>query len=200
MKDGKYSIFGLQFLALTRFRIALLLVFFLVASSSIGFAIWDETSPIRDDTQIIIGEGTTFEVYRQVVDPDESKTLVPLGAFRGANDVHYYMYTYEIVVNKPGVLTIDKGEVLIGETDTHSHLMNIEVALSDGEAEFSDVPFDVTFTHEGEYFDVEEEVYSVFVDVRVSMEAPESNEQYEAIARQTMSFEIVFSITELDEE
>ena len=189
------SLFGMPALAITRFRVGILLVFLLFASSSIGFAVWDETSPISDSQRIVIGEGTTFEVIRVTKSPDDAKRLVPLGAFIGHTDTDYYEYTYSVFFNKTGRFELSHANVTIGGGNSHAELIQFSYAFMD--ADFVPDNLSVVLGVDHPSFDVEENGFRFDVTVRVHLGLPEDRETYEAIVSQALEFDLFFRMHEI---
>jgi len=198
MKKNTYCLFGISALAITKFRLTLFVVFMLVASSSIGFAIWEETSPLNDDQRIIIGEGTSFEVIRISDPPEENMRLVPLGAFLGHDEIDYYSYHYEVAINKNAQLSVYAQNIEIGNTSDLSDLVVFEYALNEDFINATLQPLQVNIGDS--YYDDTEELYLINVYIKVILQEPTNQAQYLAMAKKPLVFELVFEINELTEE
>ena len=193
MKGAKYYLFGLHFLPITPFRVLILVVFLLFATTSIGFAVWDNTDTTFDDT-IIIGDGASLVVV-PITERPSDVYWVPLGAFRGKNDIDHYLYEFNVVFNKEGRLNVALQNSLLGEDPFD--LLDAKIYLSLEDLEAAEEVLSIDLVEEGPYFDEEEGVFNLKVYVKVFFNEPESEEVYDMIRNNEVSFEIHFKAEDL---
>ena len=191
----KYFLFGLAFLPVTKFRVIVMLSFLLFASTSIGFAIWDDTDQTFDDT-ILIGDGANLVVVPITESPDEDARLVPLGAFRGANDMDHYLYSFEIVFNKEGRLRVSLENSLIGEGNSFE-LFDAHIYYDETEIESAGNVLIIDFYEDGAFYNAEEDVFKTTIYVKIYFNSPENTETYELIRNNEVSFEVHFEAIDL---
>lgn len=156
---------------LKRLMVVLILML-MVASSTIAFAWWDNLSQ-TDDQTILIGQGVTLEVDTVVTVP-EGKVLVPKGIVMKVGDVDLIELTYNVKLDYEVIENLDLSviakNILIGESDKNSDLVDIDIVLSQDQVNSEDV----------------------LVKVYISLDMPESEAQYKEIINQKITFTLNF--------
>ncbi len=156
---------------LKRLMVVLILML-MVASSTIAFAWWDNLSQ-TDDQTLLIGQGVTLEVDTVVTVP-EGKVLVPKGIVTKVGDVDLIELTYNVKLDYEVIenldLSVTAKNILIGESDKNSDLVDIDIVLSQDQVNSEDV----------------------LVKVYISLNMPESEAQYKEIINQKITFTLNF--------
>ncbi len=156
---------------LKRLMVVLILML-MVASSTIAFAWWDNLSQ-TDDQTLLIGQGVTLEVDTVVTVP-EGKVLVPKGIVMKVGDVDLIELTYNVKLDYEVIenldLSVTAKNILIGESDKNSDLVDIDIVLSQDQVNSEDV----------------------LVKVYISLNMPESEAQYKEIINQKITFTLNF--------
>jgi hypothetical protein len=177
-KDFKIEFFIIAFL-------------FLAFSSGIAYAYWDAV--IREDDPIIdIGVGTIILVS-ETLQPSNELKLVPVGAFRGSNDVNEVLYRYAVTLNKEGQLTVTVKNILVNGVTNPFGLIHVDVYLEQP----NDIPqssLNIVFED-----DPNSELFRATVLVRVTLSLPENEEQYLSVRNGTIEFTLECKAEELPE-
>ncbi len=150
-----------------------LILMLMVTSSTIAFAWWDNLSQ-SDNQTLLIGQGVTLEVEAVVTAP-EGKVLVPKGIVMKVNDVDSIELTYNVKLDYEVIedldLSVIADEIMIGRSNEHSDLVNIEITLSQDQVNNE----------------------NVLVTVLVTLNMPVSEEQYQEIINQAITFTLRFT-------
>jgi|GEM_PF-1323721 len=181
-----------------RLKLLVLLFFFLFAGSSIGYAVWDERQMHFEDIDIIIGEGAQLSVVSVVEDPDATTRLVPLGAFRGRNDIDHYIYEYTVAFNKEGYLLIGAYDLTVGDVENPFSLFNVAIAIEGEGFEAATDTLLIELEEDGPFYDSDNGFHLVTVQVKVFMDVPADEQQYESVKQGRLSFSLSFEAIEKD--
>ena len=191
---GKIQLFSIQ-----KRIVFIVLVAFLLVSSSIAFAFWDQTSATFEENQVTLGEGAVLEVTKTV---NPTETLVPYGSFKGSNDIDEYTFSYYVRFNKEGRLQVRvlEDSIRIGDGDhAFNELVHIQVYINDKPLDLeNDFELITTFTD----FNTETELYELEVFVRVFVKGPSSPEDYldayQIVAKNVITFSVQFNALEIE--
>lgn len=189
MRKHKFYLFGWRFLPMTRIRVAILIVVLLLATTTIGFALWDNTDSSFDDT-INLGEGANLIVYPLTTQSEDTR-LVPLGAFKGNGDIDYLLYTFTVVFNKEGLIVIRLENALINELEPFD-LLDAQIALDESELSNASNTFELLLDETSPYYISEEAFYQFPVYIKVFFKTPETFEHALSIQQANVGFEIHF--------
>ncbi|MFH5882606.1 hypothetical protein [Liberiplasma polymorphum] len=187
-----YYLFGIKFLQVTRFRLAILLFLSLTITSSIAFAVWDNASD-NDDNIIIIGDGANLDVVKVLRAPSNGERLIPMKAFKGSNDVYYYQYEYDIIFNKDGSLVINIIDIMTdSELENLSEHFNFFISLDETDFYSNQDTLTIMLTEGNAYYNEVLEVFNFKVFITVTMNEPDSLSAKEALANQALNFSVHF--------
>ena len=158
-------------------RLSVVLLVLLVSlSAGLVFAFWDQLSQTKAEV-INVGEGVVLEVAA-VAEVPSGKFLVPAGVVLKANDVEEVVLTYNVKLDQAAVdalnLAVVESDVLVGGAATYADLVNINIALASATVNGADV----------------------LVTVTVTLDEPATEEIYNAIANQAISFTLTFTATQ----
>ena len=152
----------------------LLLVAVLLGGTALAFGYWDSLSDSSNGT-IEIGQGVTLTVTDVVAEAPAGSYLVPTGVVVKENDVNSIDLTYNVKLDLAVVTALDlsvvESNVLIGGDATNKDLVNFAYDLA------SDTVNDS----------------NVLVTVTVTLTAPATEEIYNLIKNQTITFDLTFS-------
>lgn len=115
------------------FKIGLmvLLVVLMIGLTYTSFAFWDQLTK-TDDITVNIGEGKEISVSF-ISEPEPGKSLIPVTAVPGPNDVTEMNAEIKVVLNSEVStqlkLKVIKTQVLIGGDSTHAGLINVDIEL-----------------------------------------------------------------------
>lgn len=108
--------------------LSMLLVGFVFTTSS-ALAFWEEATVIRDVEIITIGE--PIEIVVDSINEIGDIYLVPEGRMIAVGDVEYVEFEYSVGVSRELLSEVDLNiainDVLIGDDDTYSHLVEIDI-------------------------------------------------------------------------
>ena len=141
----------------------------------IGFAFTLTSFNMFNDEKVVSANQLNLNnkeeiVLNQLVTNDSSKRLVPVGTILGVDDINEVVMEYEVLVNKNDVeLIVQVDNVLIGNEDSYSHLINIEISQ--------------------EHLDDKYLVKAI-----ISLNMPANETEYNAIANKQITFSLVFSV------
>jgi hypothetical protein len=187
-----YYLFGIKFLQVTRFRLAILLFLSLTITSSIAFAVWDNASD-NDDNIIIIGDGANLDVVKTLRAPSNGERLIPMNAFKGSNDVYYYQYEYDIIFNKDGSLVINIIDIMTdSDLENLSEHFNFFISLDETDFYSNQDTLTIMLTEGNAYYNEVLEVFNFKVFITVTMNEPDSLSAKEALANQALNFSVHF--------
>lgn len=151
------------------------LVLVLLLVTVFSYAYWDSLQETDTPDDIIIGEGVTLSINKNVTD---SGTLVPEGAILKDGDVTEVVYEYTVTLDKQAAedleLTVTCTEKKIDDDAELGDLFNVDIALSANEVN-ANRPVTVTVT----------------VTLKAADEI--SEEQYNLIKNQVLSFTLNFT-------
>lgn len=130
----------------------ILIVVMLVAVSAlvtgVTYAYWDSLQT-NDTIKLSVGEGAVISINLDSNTAD-GKTLVPVGAFIGENDVDSVSFTYTASLSKASAQAADfsvsvvEGSLKIGGIATHADLINVSIEVP--ETITNDAEFTITVT------------------------------------------------------
>lgn len=130
----------------------ILIVVMLVAVSAlvtgVTYAYWDSLQT-NDTIMLSVGEGAVISINLDSNTAD-GKTLVPVGAFIGENDVDSVSFTYTASLSKASAQAADfsvsvvEGSLKIGGIATHADLINVSIDVP--ETITDDAEFTITVT------------------------------------------------------
>jgi len=145
----------------------------LIGGTAMAFSWWDNLSQEQNET-LQVGEGVTLVVEAEATAP-ANKVLVPEGVTMKTNDVDEIVLTYNVSLDQEVIDPLDLGvvasNVLIGGSSTYSNLINIDIAKASSTVNNTDV----------------------LVTVTVSLTMPSSQEIYNAIKDQSITFTLTFT-------
>lgn len=126
----------------------------LVFSSGSAFAYWQDVTVSRNVEVVTIGDPVQITLST-VQSIDESLALVPKGYAYAEGLIEEAQFIYEVGVSRELLTTVDLNisifNILIGNDDTYSHLVDIEVMGNDDQATI----------------DIENDLVTVFVIVKI---------------------------------
>lgn len=178
--------------------VAFLFVGLLFTTTS-AFSYWREVTVSNDVEVITIGEPIDLVVTDLNTDPETSR-LVPSGYALYVGDVESQTLTYQIGVSRELLNTVNllvsKGEVLIGGDSTYGHLIQLDI-MNLGENATLDLFNDViTITIVVTLLEPIDEAEALEKGLDLSLvNVEDSVEAYNAIKGQTVSFELLFELT-----
>ena len=148
----------------------LVIFLFLMAGTAFTYAFWDSLN--KSDTQdITIGEGVTLIV---TCDVEPEGTLVPESAILKEGDVTEVEYTYTVSLDKeiiePLSLTVICSEITIDGNENLGNLVNVSI----------EAPEEIQNT-------------SVTVTVKVTLDEPDTEEDYNSVINQDISLKLEFT-------
>ena len=141
----------------------------------IGFAFTLTSFNMFNDEKVVSANQLNLNnkeeiVLNQLVTNDSSKRLVPVGTILGVDDINEVVMEYEVLVNKNDVeLIVQVDNVLIGNEDSYSHLINIEISQEHVDDKY-------------------------LVKAIISLNMPANETEYNAIANKQITFSLVFSV------
>ena len=113
-----------------KISIIISLVILMLGLTYTSFAFWDQLTK-SDDITVNIGEGKKIDVSF-VMAPEEGKTLIPVGAVLGPDDVSEVNVKIKVVLDNevvnPLKLEVTKTQVLIDGVTTHAGLINVIIS------------------------------------------------------------------------
>lgn len=149
--------------------LSILFVILMIALTGVTFAYWDSLSDI-DGVNLQISNGAKLTI-KDSVNSDDGKSLIPIGAILGENDVDIITKVYNLSLNKnvvsPLKLKVDISDVKVGGQH-YEGLVNFEIIKS-------------------EYFDVD-----IPVIVKISLANIDIN--YQEIYNKKITYTITFSL------
>ena len=152
---------------------SLILVVILFGGTSVAFSYWDNLQQTENVSNVSVGEGVTLELDILATVPN-GKVLVPVGKAQTSDSVEEIVLTYNVYLDKQTNndldLTVISSNILIGGSSDHSDLVNIDISKA------SD------FVNDSE----------ILITVTISVDAPTSQEQYDAIKNQAVTFTLTF--------
>ena len=174
-----------------RTTLVVLLVVLMFSSTAVAFAFWDRGFEQVDSDVINIGVGATLEV-EQTVTPPPGKFLVPLGAFRGTNDVNEVVFTYTINLNKAGRVVVSANNVKIDNSATNNELVLIDMyTTTPNTTPVSTLTVDLLqVTPYCEFYEAQ-------ITVKVMLLMPLDEAQYLAVINKPITFVLEFSAEEI---
>lgn len=171
----------------------ILLLFFTFFNTTLSYNYWDGNINPINTNNLNIGVGTTLTVYENIT-PADGYTLVPQGVFMGEHDVDEMLFSYTVYLNKEGFLSVDLLEILIDSNPDIYNLIDFDIYTTE--------PNEVSVTTLTTLLTTpninEEYVTEVFIRVRLNM--PENEEQYNYVKNAAISFSLQFEASELEEE
>jgi len=176
-----------EYLQHRKFRIdfGIILLIFSLLATNVAFTYWDATTTNPDDPLIDIGVGAVLLVS-QTVNPGDGITLVPLGAFRGKNDVSEVVYTYQVSLNKEGLLRVSAKNIRIDGVENPHGLIVIDIY----EEEPNETPksiYEKMMNISGD-----DDLSRTTIRVRITLLLPENEEQYLAVKGRSITFTLEF--------
>lgn len=176
--------------------IAALLVFLL--GGTIGaYAWWDRLQDTSNET-ILIGEGLTLTVSEAVV--STGTTLVPASAVLQPGDVVEKTFAYTVALD---FVTVDEMDLSIAESDVqiNSLTTNAALVLFTFEWTYDSNPLTQVWTEFSAskplLVDDIAGLQTVYVRVTVELDEPASEEVYDAIINQNITFTLTFTAAEV---
>lgn len=164
--------------------LSIALVLLLVAITALTFAYWDDLTGGGNGT-INIGEGKTV-VVGKTVEVEENKTLIPLGALQGVNDVYEVVEEFDVNIDAElaeGALAGYNFNVKVTDIELNGNANDVVVVklVVNGEAyDAVDVSVDALQANE--------------VKVLVSINEP-TEAEYESVKQGKITYKIEFSYT-----
>lgn len=162
--------------------LVVLLLFVAVSGTAGAYAYWDDLQRSQDET-LTVGEGTSLEL-KATVEAPEGKVLVPAGVVMKADDVDSITLKYQVQLDKEAnedlILDAWYTDLLLGDSkmsEELASLVNIDIELEES-----------TVNND-----------AVTVVVTITLDEPESQEIYEMIINETISFTMFFEAFQADE-
>lgn len=156
--------------SLLRTSLVVALILALIGLTASSFAYWDRLTTEDKDNTVIIGEGAELKVTKNVI---VTGVLIPETAVLGVGEVYEVVLEYDVKLSKEAqedlVLNVEASNVLIGDDDTYSDLVNIEIT--------GDFLVNASGTK---------------ITVTVTLTEPTTSEIYEAIYGKTITFDLTF--------
>jgi|GEM_PF-3675232 hypothetical protein len=153
----------------------LVLMFFVFSGTMIIYA----SSITHDD--VLASPSDFYLVESKLVSP-ENATLVPIGTIRSVNNVYYIDFTYELVIKEGLALHSEVYELHFSDSSVSDEelreIFNFDITQSTSN-ELN------TLVSNGDY-------QSVIVNVRVSMNQPQSEELMQQLVNGQLTFEMYF--------
>jgi hypothetical protein len=176
-----------EYLHHRKFRLdfAIILLIFSLVATNVAFTYWDSTTTNPDDPIIDIGVGAVLLVS-QTVNPGEGITLVPVGAFRGINDVNEVIYTYHVSLNKQGLLRVSAKNILVDGLENPYGLIQIDIYEDEPNTTPQSI-YEIAMNTLGE-----DDLSRVTIRVRLTLSMPENEEQYMAVKGRSITFTLEF--------
>jgi hypothetical protein len=170
----------------------------LVFTSGSAFAYWQDVTVSRTVEVVTIGEPVEITLST-VQSVDESLSLVPNGYAITEGLIEEALFIYEVGVSRELLTTVDLiisiSNIYIGEDDTYSHLVDIEVMGQDDTATV-DIENDLVTIYVVvkiiEPIDEEEAIEKGFDTSRVNVE--DSVEAFYEIVGKEITFEVQFEL------
>ena len=155
-----------------KIAVALALVLFLSTTSGLAYAWWDNLETIENDITVPVGEGVTISVN---LDEQTEGNLVPEDVVMKTGDVTSVEIDFTVSLDRNDLiealtLTVVESNVLINESADHISLVNF------------------SFSNPGTI-----QNDSVQVTVTITLDEPETEAAYNAIANQNITFDLTFT-------
>ncbi len=177
----------------------------LIFTSSSAFAYWNDVTKSRTVELVTVGEPITITL-ETIQSVDETVTLVPEGRVITSNQIDTAEFIYDIGVSEELLQTVNlniyTNNVLINDSEDYQHLVIIDI-LEQGSSAVVDIENDLVRVIVSvkllEPIDQEEAELKGLDLSLVNVE--DSQQAYEAIVGQNISFELVFELeqkTDLD--
>ncbi|MGD9901274.1 MAG: hypothetical protein AB7S44_01915 [Spirochaetales bacterium] len=171
----------------------ILLLLFLFLNTTLSYTYWDGNINPININDFNIGVGTTLAVYESIT-PADGCTLVPKGVFMGETDVDELLFSYTANLNKAGVLTVELTDSYINEDTDIYNLLVFDIYF-DEPNETNQITASTPLASENINGD-----YAVTVFIKISLNMPENEEQYNFVKNASISFALKFTATELPEQ
>jgi|LGVF01.2.fsa_nt_gb hypothetical protein len=170
----------------------LLLILSLLLTTTLSYSYWDGNINPINNNQINVGVGTSLQIT-ETIRPIDGSYLVPDSVFMGPDDVTEIILGYDVTLNKQGRLSITASDILVdGQPDAYN-LIVIDIYLEDPN-EIASNSLLTTLTEQNVQNDFIEDVY-----VRVSLNMPADEAEYNYIRLANISFTLEFEALELEE-
>lgn len=166
----------------------------------LAIAIRNPSDLTKDDQFINLSNRDVFHVSETL---NPTHTLVPLGEFKGINDIDEYTYEYKVSLNKLGLLrvSVDQNSIKIGDGN-HNFNYLVVVQIYYVRNDF-DLNRNLALTIPFATWDEEIKAYVLDVRVRVFISAPQNEQEhdsaYDIVAGNSIAFSILFEKLELNE-
>jgi hypothetical protein len=178
--------------------IIIMLVVALGFTSTAAFAYWQDVS--RVGNVVIRFDGEDANLIVQEVSSPFSGRLVPEGYVYFENDVDQVTFEYDVSIDQTLVqtmnLNVETLNIKIGDSDEYAHLVDIQVGPAKGSFEYEIFNSVVTVTiviRLIEPIDAVEAAEKGFDPSLVNVD--DSEAAYEIIKGETITFDILFSVT-----
>jgi len=162
-----------MFKKLSIFAIAL----FLLGGSTLAFAWWDNLEDTEEDVEVGVGEGVTLTVD---LEEQTEGDLVPEGVVMKEDDI--------TEVDVDFTVTLDQDD-LVDPLNLNVDITDKEVGGDADGADLVNAAIDQPETIQNEDEDVV---------ITVSLDEPENEDEYDAIAKQDITFDVEFEATQQD--
>ncbi len=169
--------------------LVLILLGFVSINFGIGYSLWDKANQVVDDPIIDIGVGAVIQVS-ETLNPGPNQKLIPYGAFKGANDIEEFIYTYTVRLNKDGMLTAKINRLLVGEDATLTHMFTVTVIDENRQVE-GENQLTTSFQKEAEA-----EYHTAVITFRIRLNHPTTQAEYLAIQGKRINLTFTFTASE----
>lgn len=178
------------------FRLSFLLsfLFILFFGTSISFSYWDNNLNPINNYDINVGVGTNLIVETTVV-PSANEQLVPEDVFMGTGDVTEVIIVYNTTINKIGAISVASSNLLVNNNEDIYNLVNLDIYTETP----NDLPHNLLYVILTED-DLTAQGYSKTIYVRLTLNMPETETEYNFIKGAGISFNLYFEASECPEE
>ena len=174
-----------------KFVLFLIFIMFMLLSTGVSYTYWDGNINPINSSELNIGVGTTLLVFKNI-SPDNGTTLVPEGVFMGETDVDEMLFSFIATINKAGVLNIIVKDVFINESLDIYNSLTFDIYFAE--------PNVINQTNSSIILDTKnvDKKYTTEVFVKVSLNMPENEEQYNFVKNASISFYLEFKATKIE--
>lgn len=178
--------------------IIVLLLVALGFTSSAAFAYWQDVSKVGN--VVIRFDGEDANLVVDEVSNAFTGRLVPQGHIYFEGEVEEVVFEYEVDIDKDLVqtmnLVVEAIDIQIGELDTYSHLVDIQIGPDKDKFEYEIFNSVVTVVVRVRLIEPIDEVEAIERGLDLSLvNVPDSKVAYDFMKNATISFKINFSVT-----
>ena len=163
-----------------RMVISLVLIFFILSSTTVVYA------QIKEPNDILLDSISDYYLIDQKLMSGEASKLVPYGVARAENDVYYVVYQYEVVVRKGMDLQVMIEDMMFSQETVSNEQLRSVFTFDIDEQVVEELHFQENLL--GESIDAQR----IMITIRISMNEPSTYDLYRQLAGGHLTFEVYF--------